>query len=131
MNAPVVTAARSSVAPAHLLSPLSPDEIRHAVAIAQASPHFNEKTRFETIELLEPPKATVRSWSPGVPFGRQARVTLFQADRVGVTRLTVSLNDERIISAVHLPMPRTSVRRSTIVSSSICWTSASVGIAPL
>ena len=90
----------------HPLSPLSPSEIAAAVAIVRASDLFDETTRFETIELYEPDKAAVRTFRTGDPIRRAARVNIFAADRIGVTRLTVSLDNAAIISREHLPDQR-------------------------
>ena len=50
------------------LAPLTPAEIAKVVSIVKASPLFSGKTRFETIELLEPAKAAVRALKPGQNF---------------------------------------------------------------
>lgn len=86
----------------HPLSPLTPAEIAAVVAIVQASDLFTDKTRFETIELLEPLKADVRRFRFGDPIRRLARVNIFAADRIGVMRLTVSLDDKKITNRVDL-----------------------------
>lgn len=96
----------SSEAVLHPLSPLTPAEIAAAVAIVQAADLFDEQTRFETIELLEPLKADVRLFRVGDPIHRAARVNVFQANRVGVVRLTVSLTAGRILSRTDLPDQR-------------------------
>jgi len=90
----------------HPLSPLTPAEIATVVAVIQASELFTEMTRFETIELLEPLKAEVRQFRSGDPIRRSARVNIFAADRIGVTRLTVSLDDKTITSRIDLPDQR-------------------------
>jgi primary-amine oxidase len=95
------TAVTGSIAP-HPLAPLTPAEILKVVNIIQASPLFSEKTRFETIELLEPAKAAVRALKPGQRLKREARANIFTAGRIGVVRLTVSLDEERILTAEEL-----------------------------
>jgi primary-amine oxidase len=90
----------------HPLSPLSAAEILSAVAIVTKSDLFGQQTRFETIELCEPLKADVRHFRPGDAINRCARVNIFEADRIGVTRLTVSLSDRAITSRLHLPDQR-------------------------
>jgi len=90
----------------HPLAPLAPAEIAKVVNIVQASPLFSEKTRFETIELLEPAKAAVRALKPGQRLPREARANIFTAGEIGVVRLKVSLDDARIITADELPDQR-------------------------
>jgi primary-amine oxidase len=88
------------------LAPLAPAEIAKVVSIVQASPLFSEKTRFETIELLEPAKAAVRALRPGQRLPREARANIFTTGRIGVVRLKVSLDEARILTAEELPDQR-------------------------
>jgi primary-amine oxidase len=75
------------------LAPLAPTEIAKVVSIVQASPLFSGKTRFETIELLEPAKTAVRALRPGQRLPREARANIFTTGRIGVVRLKVSLDE--------------------------------------
>lgn len=90
----------------HPLAPLSPAEIAAAVGIARQWHGFDERTRFETIELLEPAKADVRRFRRGDPVPRAALVNVFPADSVGVTRLTISLDQKMVTSEEHFPGQR-------------------------
>ena len=90
----------------HPNSPLSAAEITAAVAIVQASDLFNDQTRFETIELLDPLKADVARFRRGETVNRAARVCIFDAKAVGVIRLIVSLSEGTILSRVDLPDQR-------------------------
>ncbi len=90
------TAGTSSTAP-HPLAPLSADEIRAVVAIVRADARFGDAVLFETMELKEPDKAVYRA---GGPVPREARVNLFRTDTKGVLRLTISLTEGSITSAV-------------------------------
>ena len=65
--------ARATLTTPHPLASLTPGEISKVVRIIQASPLFSDKTRFETIELLEPPKAVIRALIPGQRIPREAR----------------------------------------------------------
>ena len=56
---------RAEVTRPHPLAPLTAAEISTVVSIIQASPLFGDQTRFETIELLEPPKSAVRAFRLG------------------------------------------------------------------
>jgi primary-amine oxidase len=58
----------------HPLQPLTPEEIRQAAAILRKHPPYGDDTRFETIELMEPDKATVRAFSSGLPIGSTCSV---------------------------------------------------------
>ncbi|MFC0239436.1 primary-amine oxidase [Rhodopseudomonas telluris] len=90
----------------HPLQPLTPDEITRAAAIVQTDPPYGSATRFETIELLEPEKSVVRAFKPGMPIARSARVNVFSADKIGVTRLSVSLDSGKILSRQEFPTAR-------------------------
>jgi primary-amine oxidase len=87
----------------HPLAPLTPAEISKVVSIIQASSIFGDKTRFETIELYEPAKAAVRAFKTSERLPRVARATIFNVGRIGVIRLKVSLDEERILSSEELP----------------------------
>ncbi len=90
----------------HPLAPLSAAEILATVAIVRASDLFTDQTRFETIELFEPLKADVRDFRPGDPIDRSARVNIFDAGRIGVTRLVVSISQRSIVRRTDLPDQR-------------------------
>jgi primary-amine oxidase len=97
---------RAEVTRPHPLAPLTPAEISKVVNIIKASPLFGDKTRFETIELLEPPKGAVRSLKLGERLPRHARANIFTVGRIGVIRLRVSLDEERILTSEELPDQR-------------------------
>ena len=91
----------------HPLEPLTPEEIVAAGDIVKADMAGGEgELRFETIELMEPPKAEVRAFKPGDPIVRRARVHVYRTGRVGVWRLILSLSDDRIVSKEELPTAR-------------------------
>ncbi|RWC48122.1 MAG: primary-amine oxidase [Mesorhizobium sp.] len=87
----------------HPLQPLTPQEIRQAAAIVRTCAPYGNDTRFETIELMEPDKATVSAFSPGVAIERKARVNVFSAAIVSVTSLIVCLDTETILSRKDFP----------------------------
>ena len=103
---PPIAATLAKGGAAHPNLPLSAAEIMAAVAIVQASDLFNAHTRFETIELLDPPKADVARFRRGETVSRAARVCIFDAHAVGVIRLIVSLSEGAILSRVDLPDQR-------------------------
>ncbi|TIX28304.1 MAG: primary-amine oxidase [Mesorhizobium sp.] len=87
----------------HPLQPLTPQEIRQAAVIVRTCAPYGNDTRFETIELMEPDKATVSAFSPGVAIERKARVNVFSAAIVSVTSLIVCLDTETILSRKDFP----------------------------
>jgi primary-amine oxidase len=90
----------------HPLQPLTSEEIRQVATIVRKHPPYGDDTRFETIELMEPDKATVRAFSPGSPIARKARVNVFSAAIVSVTSLIVCLDTEAILSRKDFPGKR-------------------------
>ncbi len=100
------TQATQDARPRHPLDPLTPLEITQVVAIVRAEPDLPPSLLFEMIELMEPPKSVVRSFNPGDAFTRQARVNLFPSGDIGVWRLVVSLDEEKVIAIKHLPEAR-------------------------
>ncbi|MGH7500384.1 MAG: tyramine oxidase [Longimicrobiales bacterium] len=56
----------------HPLDPLTADEYVQAVQLLRAAGHVNDATRFASIELRDPDKASVLAWRPGGEFGRAA-----------------------------------------------------------
>lgn len=90
----------------HPLQPLTLAEIRKATEIVRRSAPYGSNTKFETIELLEPSKAEIRAFDPAKPIRRAARVNVFSDMAIGVTVLTVSLDDERILTNTEHPDKR-------------------------
>ncbi|MFD0987978.1 primary-amine oxidase [Methyloligella solikamskensis] len=81
----------------HPLQPLTTAEIAKAAEIVQKAAPYGDDTRFETIELMEPEKSVVRDFKPGMPFERKARVNVFSAAKVDVTKMIVSLDNEEVL----------------------------------
>ena len=69
-------------AAAHPLDPLSPDEIRTAVAVLRGQGLVDATTRFPLIDLDEPDKAAVMAWEPGQGEFRKAFVVARQSRTV-------------------------------------------------
>ncbi len=101
-STPEPTAVRSDVV-RHPLESLTPDEIRKVAAIVINAAPYGIDTRFETMELLEPDKAIVRAFKSGDPIARKARVNVFSATAIGVTRMTVCIDSGRILTRQELP----------------------------
>lgn len=89
-----------------LLEPLSPAEIRAAVAIVKADPAFADGILFETIEVMDPPKALVVSGGLGENPGRRARANVFRNEEAGVWKLTLSLDAACILTRDFFPTAR-------------------------
>lgn len=97
-DAPAATAPVIS----HPLAPLSPAEILKAVAAIRGEARL-AGLFFETIELKEPDKASLRA---GVAVPREARANLFHPERIGVVRVVVDLDAGALSSVVELPDAR-------------------------
>jgi primary-amine oxidase len=71
----------------HPLDALTPEEIARAADILKQSKAANEQTLFPTIELLEPPKEFVLSWTAGKPIPRSALVIAREPGRTFEARV--------------------------------------------
>ncbi|MCM2442253.1 primary-amine oxidase [Agrobacterium vitis] len=100
----------------HPLQPLTPDEIRAVATIVRKDPPYGADTRFETIELMEPDKATVRAFSSGAPIARKARVNVFSAAAVTVTSLVVCLDTQTILTRKDFPGKRPMIQLEQFLS---------------
>ncbi|MBE9605810.1 primary-amine oxidase [Acetobacteraceae bacterium H6797] len=87
--------AQKGAGAAHPLDPLSPAEFQAIVSIIRGSGLFESGILFETVELLEPSKEALAS---GAPLPREARVNLFNKTADGVWRLTVSLDEAKVLT---------------------------------
>ncbi|MUZ75763.1 primary-amine oxidase [Agrobacterium vitis] len=100
----------------HPLQPLTPDEIRAVATIVRKDPPYGDDTRFETIELMEPDKATVRAFSSGALIARKARVNVFSAAAVTVTSLVVCLDTQTILTRKDFPGKRPMIQLEQFLS---------------
>ncbi|BAB52572.1 primary-amine oxidase [Mesorhizobium japonicum] len=91
-----------ATASAHPLDPLSKAELLSVFEIVRDDAAFGKDFYFETVELLEPAKGSVRSFRRGNPISRKARVNLFRIDRDGVWRLVVSLDENKVEKSEYL-----------------------------
>jgi primary-amine oxidase len=83
---------------AHPLDPLTADEFRAAAAVLRRDKGVDERWRFASIELREPAKDVVRSFAPGDPIRREARVTCWSRDEGTTYKALVSLTDDAVLS---------------------------------
>jgi primary-amine oxidase len=87
----------------HPLEPLTADEFRRAAATLRRERGVTDSWRFASIELVEPPKAAVRSWQPGDPVARSALAVLFDRTDNQVFEAVVDLDAEKVASWTHRP----------------------------
>ena len=59
--------------PTHPLDPLSRSEIERGVAILTGSGELRGRIAFSSVNLVEPPKEAVKTFTPGAPFTRVLR----------------------------------------------------------
>ncbi|MEM1299669.1 MAG: primary-amine oxidase [Pseudomonadota bacterium] len=86
----------------HPLSPLTGDEIETASALVSETLAGHERLRFETIELAEPEKGSVRSYQLGDPIERRVWVNAYSKDRPGVVRSLVSVTEKTVVDSQYL-----------------------------
>jgi primary-amine oxidase len=84
----------------HPLDPLTPDEIRAAVAILRRDRGVTDRWRFATIMLHEPAKARLREPEPPP---REAEIVCWNRDDGQAYKAVVSLTDDRVVAWEHRP----------------------------
>ena len=82
----------------HPLDPLDAAEITVVATVLRAHFDFGADLLFETVELLEPPKETVRAHVPGTAIERKARFNVHRRGASGVWRGIVHVNLAKIVS---------------------------------
>lgn len=88
--------------PAHPLEPLSPREVSAASALIRADDRVPDTVRFVFVELAEPSKDVVRSWTPGATWDRQASAVLRDPAGKATYEATVSLSQRTVTRWVHV-----------------------------
>lgn len=88
-------------APAHPLEPLSAPEMARAVEIMRAHPNFSPRTRFACVQLHEPDKSVVATFSPGDSWPRQAFAILISQGQT--FEVVVSLSEGAVSTWEHIP----------------------------
>ena len=87
----------------HPLEPLSDDEFRQTAAVLRRDRSVTESWRFASIELKEPPKASVRAWRRGDRVDRIAFAVLWnRADNL-TWEATVDLTGDSVLSWEQVP----------------------------
>ncbi len=92
----VTTEEDSSVA--HPLDPLTAAELTRTVAILRRDQGVDDRWRIASMELAEPAKEVVRSWTSGDDLVREALVVCFSRDEGLAHRARVSLTEDRVLS---------------------------------
>ncbi len=87
----------------HPLDPLSPAEIKSAVAILRTERVLGSRVRFESVELKEPPKEGLTSGNGAKPHGREAVIILLDNDTGAAYEAVVSLSERRVESWTNVP----------------------------
>lgn len=80
----------------HPLEPLTPDEIRAAVAIIRTQRNVGDTFRFETVTLKEPPKSLVLNYKPGDAVEREAFLRLLDNATGAAYEAVVSLTQQLV-----------------------------------
>jgi len=86
----------------HPLDPLDAAEITAVASALRAHDDFGEDLLFETIELLEPSKESVRAHLPGAVLERRARFNVHRRGATGVWKGIVDVANVRVLSAEFL-----------------------------
>lgn len=94
----------------HPLDPLTADEIKAAAKIVRAVVDEPELMRIEIIELREPDRALVRSFTHGDTIQRHARVNVYWLGQIGVHAFIVSLTDGTVLSQTQHPTARPTIQ---------------------
>jgi primary-amine oxidase len=87
--------------PRHPLDPLNAEEFRRAVSILRRDRETDERWRFASIELKEPPKEVLMKAEGPIP--REAQVVCWNRDDGRTYKAVVSLTGDRVASWEHHP----------------------------
>jgi primary-amine oxidase len=82
----------------HPLDSLTAEEFRRAAEVLRRDRGVGDSWRFASIELVEPPKATVRAWRPGDPVPRRALAVVFDRADNSVFEGVVDLDADKVES---------------------------------
>src|SRR5437667_12530814 len=87
----------------HPLEPLTADEVRLAVSILRDTGKVTPTTRFVSVSLQEPAKASVHGFAGKEPIARQAFAVLFDNATNSCYEAAVSRTDRKRLSWNHVP----------------------------
>ena len=80
----------------HPLDPLTVDEYTQAIALLRAAGHLNDASRFSSLDLRDPAKASVLAWRPGEDFDRAAFAIVKQGSQT--FEAVIDLSNESVVS---------------------------------
>ena len=87
----VAREAEAGPARAHPLDPITPEEIKAAVAAARADGRLGEAARFATITLEPPSRETLAAFRPGTPVERRVRLIIVPGPETTVIEAVVAV----------------------------------------
>ena len=99
MAAPADTQERVS----HPLDPLTTGELATVVSAIRSHPEVNERVRFVTIALDEPPKSEIAGYQPGTAIHRHASVVLLDPAAQTTLEARVDLTAEQVTEISVIP----------------------------
>ncbi|WP_134704570.1 primary-amine oxidase [Ammoniphilus sp. YIM 78166] len=99
MQAPEVKVSQAT----HPLEPLTPEEIKKAVAILKNEKFLTEKARFAQVVLHEPVKELVLNFKEGDSFEREVFIILIEPETNDTFEAIVSLTTEKVVSYELIP----------------------------
>lgn len=85
-----------AVEPQYPLDPLSPEEIRSAVAIVRET-GISQAIRFVSVQLQEPEKKFIADYQTGTPWDRHAFVIAYDPERSETHEWTISVTNQNIL----------------------------------
>ena len=80
----------------HSLDPLTADEYTQTTALLRSAGHVDDASRFSTLDLRDPAKASVMAWRPGDDFERSAFAIVKQGSQT--FEAVVDLSNESVVS---------------------------------
>ena len=75
---------------------MTADEYTQTIALLRAAGQLNDASRFSSLELLDPAKASVLAWRPGEDFDRSAFAIVKQGSQT--FEAVVDLSNESVVS---------------------------------
>src|SRR3954469_21716552 len=89
---PAFAASAQDARPLHPLDALTAAELRQVQQILIAAGKLGPKTRFHTVDLVEPDKAAVAAWRPGMVLPRRALAIVSEAGSVHEAAIDLAAN---------------------------------------
>jgi len=87
----------------HPLEPLTADEVQQTIDLLRQAEKVTPTTRFVSMTLVEPDKASVHAHNGAVELPRSAKAILFDNDTNSCFEAVVSLSQARVVSCRHVP----------------------------